>query len=442
MLQYLITHSPLFYLVQSLWRDEAFAILAAERSLSFIVSKLEFEPPLYYSMLHFWIKLFGESEIATRGLSLLGFTLATVIVVEWADQLFHKHWLRFFLPLTFFFNPMLLYYAFEVRTYGWYIFFSTATLYAYVNKKWVWFILASLCGFYTHVYIGFLFAALGIHLFITHVCMQKIPFKKLLLHPAVLSFGVITLGMLPWIIKIILISKQLLNSWYYPVDLQLILSVLGNMFVGYEGTPWFGWQYTRYLSIILAGLFIIALRDIKTRSRNGLFLLVVLAPLALVLGVSFFKPLFVNRYIIFVTIGEIFLVSFAIQSLSKAWIQKTMAGIIIMFLIWFNAWYPTQHAKFPIRPIMEEINILVNGTDLIYADDPIIYMETKYYATDRNRVFLYNPTGNVFPWYIGDAIVSKENMKTDLPLYPQKAYVLHKNGLYTIMYQSPLTHTQ
>lgn len=442
MLQYLITHSPLFYLVQSLWRDEAFSILAAERSLLFIVTKLGFEPPLYYSMLHFWIKLFGESEIATRGLSLLGFTLATVIVVEWADQLFHKHWLRFFLPLTFFFNPMLLYYAFEVRTYGWYIFFSTATLYAYGNKKWAWFILASLCGFYTHVYIGFLFAALGIHLFITHVCMQKMPFKRLLLDPAVLSFGVITLGILPWIIKIILISKQLLNSWYYPVDLQLILSVLGNMFVGYEGTPWFGWQYTRYLSIILVGLCIIALKDIKTRSRNGLFLLVVLVPLAMVIGASFFKPLFVNRYLIFVTIGEVFLVSFAIQALSKTWMQKTIAGITIVFLLWFNAWYPTQHAKFPIRPIMEEINMLVNGTDLIYTDDPIIYMETKYYATDRNRVFLYNPTGNAFPWYIGDAIVSKENMKTDLPLYPQKAYVLHNNGLYTIMYQSPLTHTQ
>ena len=93
MFQYFITHSPLFYLVQSLWRDEAFSILAAERSLVFIITKLGFEPPLYYSMLHFWIKIFGESEIAARGLSLLGFTLATIIVLEWADQLFQKHWL-------------------------------------------------------------------------------------------------------------------------------------------------------------------------------------------------------------------------------------------------------------------------------------------------------------------------------------------------------------
>ena len=271
MFQYLITHSPLFYLVQSVWRDEAFSILAAERSISFIVTKLGFEPPLYYSMLHFWIKLFGQSEIATRGLSLLGFTLATIIVLEWAAVLFKKHWLAIFLPLTFFINPMLLYYALEVRTYGWYIFFSTATLFTYTNKKWLWFILSSIAGFYTHVYIGFLLLAVGVHFLVSEVLKEKLSLKRILRHPVTRSFIFITLGMVPWIIKIILLSKQLANSWYYPVDFQLIRSVLGNMFLGYEGTPWFGWKYTMYLSLLLAGLFTLSMKDPKTRSRNGLF---------------------------------------------------------------------------------------------------------------------------------------------------------------------------
>ena len=439
MFQYLITHSPLFYLVQSVWRDEAFSILAAERSISFIVTKLGFEPPLYYSMLHFWIKLFGQSEIATRGLSLLGFTLATIIVLEWAAVLFKKHWLAIFLPLTFFINPKLLYYALEVRTYGWYIFFSTATLFTYTNKKWLWFILSSIAGFYTHVYIGFLLLAVGVHFLVSEVLKEKLSLKRILRHPVTRSFIFITLGMVPWIIKIILLSKQLANSWYYPVDFQLIRSVLGNMFLGYEGTPWFGWKYTMYLSLLLAGLFTLSMKDPKTRSRNGLFLLTVVVPLVLVIGISFIKPLFVNRYLIFVTIGEVFLVTFAIQSIKKAWIQKTVALIMLIFLVGFNMWYPTQHAKFAIRPVFEDIHTLITPSDVILADDPIIYMEAKYYAKRRDRVFLYNPSNSVFPWYIGDAIVTKENMKADLPTYPMRAFVIHKDGTYTIMYQSVYT---
>ena len=39
----LLTHTPLLYLTQSFWRDEAFYVLASERSLGFIVAKLGFE---------------------------------------------------------------------------------------------------------------------------------------------------------------------------------------------------------------------------------------------------------------------------------------------------------------------------------------------------------------------------------------------------------------
>ena len=133
--------------------DEAFSILAAQQSLVFIVTRLGFEPPVYYAMLHFWIKLFGSGEIAARSLSLVGFLLSTALMIEWSHALYKKHWLSWYLPLFFFLNPMLLYYAFEVRTYGWYIFFATTTLMFYSAKQWKWFIVSALLGFYTHVYM-------------------------------------------------------------------------------------------------------------------------------------------------------------------------------------------------------------------------------------------------------------------------------------------------
>jgi len=68
---------------QSLWRDEMDAILFARGSLGGLVP-LFVTPghngPLYYVLLHFWIRLVGDSEFAVRFLSLVCGVLAVPVV--------------------------------------------------------------------------------------------------------------------------------------------------------------------------------------------------------------------------------------------------------------------------------------------------------------------------------------------------------------------------
>src|SRR5512142_2026365 len=57
---------------QSLWRDEIASVAFARLPLSQLWSVWmvhETNPPLYYSLLHVWIRLFGEGEFAVRSLS-------------------------------------------------------------------------------------------------------------------------------------------------------------------------------------------------------------------------------------------------------------------------------------------------------------------------------------------------------------------------------------
>jgi uncharacterized membrane protein len=58
---------------RSLWLDEAFSVNVSRKPLSRIVVDLsnDAHPPFYFFFLHFWIKLFGESELATRFSSFL-----------------------------------------------------------------------------------------------------------------------------------------------------------------------------------------------------------------------------------------------------------------------------------------------------------------------------------------------------------------------------------
>ena len=448
MLQFLINHSPLFYFTQSLWRDEAFSILVAERPLASVLGKLSFEPPVYYTLLHFWMKLFGNSEISARGLSLVGFMLGTIVVIFWAEKLFKKHWLSWFLPLLFFFNPLLLYYAFEVRTYGWYTFFAVLSMYAYMEKKYVLYIVATTLGFYNHTYIIIVPFVQALHFTIFEFKHFKkklsvpsfaLSIRKILQHPMVRSFLAVGILIVPWILRVTKEAAKLKTSWYFPVNINLIKSVLGNMYLGYEGTPWYGWQYTRFVSIILFVLFLFALRQKRTRQRNLFFFLMVFVPLTVVIGISFFKPLFVNRYLLPVSIAEVFLLVFALEAIQKPWIAKLIGTALFVFTIGFTMWYPTKHPKMDIRTTVYEVNSMLGKHDLIFVDSPLIFFETIYYSRDRNKVFLYNPQNSPFPWYVGDMIVSSSQMARNFPIYPARAFLIRENNTFDIHYQVPIS---
>lgn len=438
MLNQLLSHTPLLYLVQSLWRDEAFSILASQQPLSFIATKLGFEPPVYYTLLHFWIKLFGTSEVAARSLSVLGFLMATILIIEWGHTMYKKHWLAWYLPLIFFLNPMLLYYSFEVRTYAWYTFFATAMLVTFIEKKWRWFIASAVLGFYTHVYLLPFFGTLVLHYLWTNKPTRKSLWTFIKKDKGLHALAIASAFMIPWIVKIALEATRLKSSWYFPVDWQLVKSALGNLFVGYEGTPWYGWKYTYYLSLGIIGASLLALKDKAQRRRNLLFILFGALPLVVIIAASFIKPLYVNRYLLPVTIAEVLIVVAALAAIKQSLIQKIAAGAILAGILWFNWWYSPYHAKPPIRTTFEQIYTLEKPGDLILASDSLIYLEALYYAKDKSKVYLYNPNNNEFPWYVGDALITPSRMIRDYPIYPKRGFLVYPDTTFEIVYQMPL----
>lgn len=445
MLNTLLTHTPLMYFVQSFWRDEAYSVLMAKESLGFIFTKLGYESPIYYTMLHYWMYVFGSSEIAARSLSFLGFLLTIVVIIEWADILYKKHWLSWYLPLFFLLNPMLLYHAFEVRTYSWYALIATLMLYMYANQKWRWFVVTAVIGLYSHVYMLPFIAALAVHRIWTekHRFLPRIISLRALRSfffkdEGIKSFIIVSVLIIPWLLNVILSLSKNTSSWYFPVDFQLVKSVLGNMFVGYEGTPWYGWKYTRYLSLFIAGCTVFALMNHQHKKRAQLFMFFGLIPLITVIGVSFMKPLFVNRYLIPVTIAEILLITEALASIRKPLLQKFAGAALLFLVLWFNWWYPPQHPKVPVRNSFDQINALIKPGDIVVASHSLIFMETLYYTKAPTPVYLYNPNGDVFPWYVGDALAPASRMLRDFPVYPKRAFLVQPDGSFEVTYRMPL----
>jgi hypothetical protein len=257
--------------------------------------------------------------------------------------------------------------------------------------------------------------------------------------PGLRSFGVILVLFVPWILKIMSEFSRLQTSWYFPIDRQLVKSVLGNIFLGYEGTPYFLWQFTTRVSLVLGGFFLIAMGNKYRQKRNGLFFLLLLLPLAVILGISFFKPLYVNRYVIPATVAEIFLIAFAIENITQPLIQKLVAVLSLLFVFGFNLWYPVYNKKPDIRNTILQVNALMNTHDVLLVDNALTLYEAMYYTHDPSRVYWYNPQEYTFPWYVGDVLFTQKQSVNEIPPYPIRAFVVHMDGSYDVAFSSKIT---
>ena len=120
---------------ESLWLDEVVSIEIARLSLFRLVEQTlatDTHTPLYYSILHYWMALFGDSEITARALSVLFGFLALVMIYKVGGLLFNKRvglLSSLFLSLSVFH----IYHSQEVRMYSLMSFLTLLSFYFFIK---------------------------------------------------------------------------------------------------------------------------------------------------------------------------------------------------------------------------------------------------------------------------------------------------------------------
>lgn len=156
---------------QSIWNDESISLKFAKWPLAQIweyVPKYDLHPPLYYSVLHLWTGLVGNSELAARGLSALLFILSSLLFFYLSWQLFRKRSSAYLTTLLFITNPFAVLYAQEVRSYSLLIFMLLANMLAFTRifhladgrkRNYALYFVSSLILIYTNILSLFALAA-------------------------------------------------------------------------------------------------------------------------------------------------------------------------------------------------------------------------------------------------------------------------------------------
>jgi mannosyltransferase len=418
---FLVYNTPLFYFIQSVWRDEAFSFFMAQPGIFQIIKNTatDFNPPLYYLLLHFWIWFAGNSDVKLRLLSFI-FHLITVYFAYLLNRKIFSQKFAIFGALCMFLNPMLLYYAFELRMYSLFSMFTMISFYYFYCKKWNSYLISTIFGLYTHTFFIIVPVSYAIYYFVT----KQLNIKKLInIFKPVIFF-------IPWIPVIVNQFLRSKNSWIFPVDFQLIRSVLGNLFTSYEGTPGNWWILTSILSLILIVLFLIGL---KRKRLVLMFLVPIFFPLFVILSYSvIIKPIFVNRYVIFITVFEILASTLGIWCIKNRKIRIMIGSFWIFSLIIMNISMAPFKKKTDFKTSFAEINSLSNNKDYIYAQTPIGFLESAYYYKYKDKVFVYNPNNIEIPNYIGVTVLFPKISKSAYPA-SSRTFLIHDDASYEMV---------
>lgn len=403
---------PYVFLTQSYWRDEAFRILLSRYNLIDIVRYTynDGQPPLYYYLLKLWIHFFGDSEIATRTLSVIFFEILIFVMYKFAQKIKPKSkTLPVTVSLLTFFNPSLIYYAFETRVYMMFILIVTLSFYFWYQRKYMLWALFSLLGLYSHNFMVFVLFTQALWF------LLMIKDKK-----AVIGAGILILaGYLPWVGVLINQTRQIISDfWITPLKLGNLATSLGGLFSAYENDQLLLYPHFIILTVIILAICLISL---KSNSGKELFWWVGGSVIPVVVVSVAVRPVYTVRYLCYLVIPLILIIALYIDGHRNF---KTKAGLVtvwVMLSLYFLLLLYPYRFKSDIKTTVMRVSGMMHKEDLVYTTS-LNFFETKYYFEKYNKsgytretpVKLFSSSG-IVPHFVGKVLIKDEDIVSKIP---------------------------
>lgn len=390
------------------WIDEGLSAGIAGHRLSAIPGLLRQDgsPPLYYLLLHGWIRAFGDGEVALHAFSLV-FALACVPAAWWAGaSLFGRRtgWIAALLAAT---NPFLTYYGREARMYTLVAFEAIVAVAAFLHvyargrRRYLpLFVAALTLLLYTHNWGLFWVAGAGLALVPCWVLRRRE--RRALVADAAVGFGLSAALFAPWLPTLAYQVRHTGAPWSRVPELREAISEVGAV-LGDE----------RVLVALLlvggAGLARALGRDAADRSRQTVAVVALVTlfvtPLALSWITSQFTPNWATRYFAMIVGAALLL---AAAGLARAG-RQGIAALVLILLFWTHPLGRLTGLREP-PPLAQKSNVkavaatfaprLAPG-DLVVVTHPEQVPVVRYYLGPR---FTYaTPMGvvadpTVFDW--------------------------------------------
>jgi len=361
-------------------------------------SAADIHPLGYYTLLWLWMRLFGESLIATRLLSLLAGMGVIFLTYTLSRELFNKRVALLAVSLVAL-SPFQVRYAQEIRMYAflafWLLLATLAYFYGTKSMKWYWwgiFSLSAALAQYTHNLAAFYLIALAA------IPLFTKDWKSL--KAVVLSSMLAVVLYLPWLVHLPSQFAKIVQAyWIERPGIEKIFTLLLT--------------YTTYLPLpdnwilptTFVALFIFSIavwQTIKSRGSEhflkGFWVLyLAFAPPFLVFLVSQWKPVFLERT--FLPSGVIYCiwVAWALMetNLPKKIGQITLSAILIVLTT--GIFQYMTYIDFPYGPF-QEMGVYLNKNrqpgDVIVHSNKLSLLPTIYFNRSLPQEFIGDLPGS------------------------------------------------
>ncbi|HLV88558.1 MAG TPA: glycosyltransferase family 39 protein [Candidatus Sulfotelmatobacter sp.] len=319
------------------WFDECFSAELARLNWSTFFRVLwwrEANMTLYYLLLRAWMHL-GQSESLIRALSVV-FATATVPAVYWVAKLLYDRRVALLASTLFAFNAYSVRYSQEARSYALFVLLATLSsgfLVAYLRRadrrSLLCYTIISALAVYAHFYAILLVVAhwLTVRLFGTPATTADgIPTLRRLRR----AWQIIGLAFLPLLVFVAKTGAGPIR-WIQRPGVH-DLWAFADQFVGAGGWPLVVLTAVAVLAALLPLWRCLAQRNQNWTVWRVQFLLVWIAfPVLLTFLLSFARPVFLGRYMIFCLPALVILAASGVVRLTKAW-QRVLASAAFLFL--------------------------------------------------------------------------------------------------------------
>lgn len=367
----------------SIGGDEPFSIYHAQMDVGSIINQLTQgnNPPFYEILLHFWIKVFGISELSVRLPSVLFSSLAVYYVFKVGKEFFNFQ-VGLAAGLVFTFSNFNLQLSHEARVYALFSLLTVASMYYFMNflrdpKQVKFFCLVlflNLVLIYSH-YFGFFVIAiqtLSVLFFKNNraIILKRYGFYLLLL-------VVLYIPNLAVIIRRVT-DFTVNGTWLSPPNgighAYYMLKVFSNQPL----------TAVVCISILLLALvkYLVSQEWRQNNPYSKVLVIWFVFPFVFMFAVSFWFPMFFDRYLIFVSSGYYLTIALLSIYISDLLILRyVLSGIVvIMFVITFK---PNIDNNRHVRETVAKVNeIKDNNTSVIICPSYFILNFTYYYDKD------------------------------------------------------------
>lgn len=391
---------------ESLWGDEAFSALAVMKDWGQMLGVVvrDTAPPFFYILGWLWVRIFGSSEVALRSLTLicvLGAAVFAGLIVRKVGKTNLGGILTFLLSLG---APFIFPFAFEWRMYALLSLATLGSVYFFVCRRWIWFIVFSLMAIYTH-HFG-LFTVFGEALTFGILQFDWRKNRNLRgLWQGWWPFVVLGVLYLPGAYLTFLQTRRIQGSgfWLMAPTLGDVTNTLFRFFTGGVRREW-------RIPVALGGLCLLLVKNWRQVGREWLKLLIIfLSPVVLSVLVSVLvTPIFYDRYLLSVVMGMMILLVLGAER--DYW--PIIAALVLAF------WWQSGNQFFnPSKKNFAEVAAYVNSGR---AEEKVITIqraehhlwESKYYGIEG--VAIYSP-GGPLPLYVGTAQMEEGDVIYELP---------------------------